>query len=80
MSKPIIERLKQRIREHGETHKITELCLDDIQIEHFTAEYVKVLEKCINVEYVSFENCGIHDLSNIPSWDKLYAIELCNNK
>lgn len=43
MSKPIIERLKQRIREHGEAHKITELCLDDIQIEHFTAEYVKLL-------------------------------------
>ena len=32
MLKPVLERLKDRLKEHGETYKIDELCLDEIPL------------------------------------------------
>lgn len=32
MDKPILDRIKQRIREHGESYKISELCMDELPI------------------------------------------------
>jgi hypothetical protein len=32
MEKPILERVRQRIREHGENYKINQLCIDELPI------------------------------------------------
>lgn len=54
LRKSIIDRVKQRIREHGENYKIYELCMDEIPLQSISIDVMKTLEKCANVEYVTF--------------------------
>lgn len=80
LRKSIIDRVKQRIREHGENYKIYELCLDEIPLQSISIDVMKTLEKCANVEYITFERCELKDLDNLPYFEKLESLELGYNQ
>jgi len=69
----------ERILEHGNPEKITELCLDEIAIESFNPEINKIIEKCQNVVHLSVSNCGLIELKYFPKISQLKYIDLQNN-
>mmetsp|Transcript_17444 Transcript_17444/g.19862 ORF Transcript_17444/g.19862 Transcript_17444/m.19862 type:complete len:212 (-) Transcript_17444:167-802(-) len=59
---------------------VDELVLDQCQIEKFTPELTKALEKFENLFFVSLNDCGLTSLDNLPNLTKLIRFELTDNK
>lgn len=75
----MLKLILERISEHGNAGKISELCLDEIIIESFNPEINKMIEKCQNVIHLSVASCRLIELSTFPKLRKLRYLDLQNN-
>lgn len=75
----MLKLILERISEHGNPAKISELCLDEIIIESFNPEVNKIIEKCKNAIHLSVASCRLADLGNFPELRKLQYLDLQNN-
>lgn len=80
MQKAPLERLKDRLREHGQTYKIDELCLDELYLGQLSTDLTRAIEKCVNVEYITLQKCDLTALTLLPRLPKLQHLDLDDNK
>jgi len=77
--KEVLAKIEEQVSGRS-AEDVDELVLDQIQIERFTPELAKALEKYENLFFLSLNDCGLTSLEGLPKLSKLIRFELTDNK
>lgn len=66
--------MRRRIEAAGAPQSIDQLCLDGIEIENITPAIKRLIEGCINLEYLTLNNCSLRDLDHFPTLGRLIGL------
>ncbi len=79
----IKKRIARRVRQSGleDESKLTNLVIDGCQSKTSLTDTDRLyLEKFVNIEFLTFSDCGITSLVNMPTLPKLVKLEMLYNK